>query len=291
MLLMVKNKFKIASVVILYNPGHEVLKNIEVCAEQTEIVFVLDNSESYNQAIIDKINNINKVEYHNFNANLGIAYALNYAANLAIEHSYNFLLTMDQDSFLTPGTVDRMLTQCGSIKNVGIISPLHRNRFRTQETYSSIYEEVLSVKTSGNLLNLKIYQEAGPFNEDFFIDYVDIEYGMRLNMLGYKVLKVNNAILEHDEANLSRKKILGIKFYPWNHQPIRWYYKIRNLLYLEDEYKEHYPKFFRKEKIHYAKQFIKIIISENKKFKKLKFAFEGFQAYKSKIVGIKKEKR
>lgn len=285
---MVKNELKVASVVILYNPELEVLKNIAACAEQTEIVFVLDNSDCYDQTIIDKINNIDKVEYHNFNSNLGVAYALNYAAKLAIKNNFDFLLTMDQDSFLTPGMVDRMIEDCSSNEDVGIVSPLHRNRFRTQEIHTSIYEEVLFIKTSGNLLNLKIYQKAGPFNEDYFIDYVDIEYGMRLNMLGYKVLKVNNAILEHSEANLSEKKFFGIKFYPWNHQPIRWYYKIRNLLYMEEKYKKHYPDFFKKEKAHYIRQFIKILLYENNKLKKIKFGFEGFKAYKKKLVGIKK---
>ena len=55
---MVKSELKVASVVILFNPELEVLKNIEACAEQTKIVFVLDNSDSYNQTIIDKINSI-----------------------------------------------------------------------------------------------------------------------------------------------------------------------------------------------------------------------------------------
>ena len=285
---MVTNELKVASVVILYNPELEVLKNIAACAEQTEIVFVLDNSDSYNQTIIDKIIIINKVEYHNFNSNLGVAYSLNYAAKLAIKNNFDFLLTMDQDSFLTPGMVDRMIEDCSSKEDVGIVSPLHRNRFRTQEIHTSIYEEVLFIKTSGNLLNLKIYQKAGPFDEDYFIDYVDIEYGMRLNMLGYKVLRVNNAVLEHSEANLSEKKFFGIKFYPWNHQPIRWYYKIRNLLYLEEKYKKHYPDFFKKEKAHYIRQFIKILLYENNKLKKIKFGFEGFKASKKKLVGIKK---
>ena len=54
---MVKYKAEIASVVILYNPKQEVLKNIIACAKQTEIVYVLDNSENYHHNIIDEINN------------------------------------------------------------------------------------------------------------------------------------------------------------------------------------------------------------------------------------------
>ena len=113
---------------------------------------------------------------------------------------------------------------------------------------------------------------------------------MRLNLLGFKVLRLNNEILEHSEADLTKKEIMGLRLYPWNHQPFRWYYKVRNLLFLEDEYREHYPDFFWKEKIHYVKQYIKIFMFEKNKFKKVKFAFEGLRAYKNGIAGIRKEK-
>ena len=135
-------------------------------------------------------------------------------------------------------------------------------------------------------MDLKVFKKAGKFIEDYFIDYIDIEYGMRLNMLGFKVVRINNLILEHDEANLSQRRFLGISIYPWNHQPVRWYYKIRNLLYLKDKYGKCYPDFFRKEIIYYFKQFIKIFLYETERMKKLKFAYKGWKAYRNKSVGI-----
>ena len=280
----------VAGVVVLYEPTREVLINIQSYIKQVIQLFVVDNSENPDTLIIEKIKKISNAEYIGLNKNIGIAAALNIGAKRAIKGGYKYLLTMDQDSFVTPGLVARMIENCGSIEDVGIISPLHRNKFRTQEMHTSIYEEVLSIKTSGNLLNLKIYQKVGPFKEDYFIDYVDIEYGMRLNLLGFKVLRLNNEILEHSEADLTEKEIMGLRLYPWNHQPFRWYYKVRNLLFLEDEYREHYPDFFWKEKIHYVKQYIKIFLFEKDKFKKVKFAFEGLRAYKNGIAGIRKEK-
>ena len=283
-----KSNYKIASVVILYNPDENVFSNVNTCSEQTDFVYVIDNSETINDELIKKILGIKNIDYKSFNENKGVAYALNYAAELAIKNNFDFLLTMDQDSYLTQGTVKGLTDMIGEVDNVGIISPLHRNKFKTQETHNTDYDEVLSVKTSGNLLNLKIFEKAGKFIDEFFIDYVDIEYGMRLNLMGYKILRLNNVILEHCEANLSQRKILGIKTYPWNHQPIRWYYKIRNLLYLEDKYSKYYPDFFRKEKFHYIKQFIKVFLYESQKLKKLKFGYKGYKAYKKKLTGIGK---
>lgn len=282
-------ELKITAVIILYNPTIDVLTNIEACKDQVDEVYVIDNSENVNEDLIEKIQSIENVNYQSNNGNKGVANALNIAADRALKNHYDFLLTLDQDSFLHPDTVNEMIKILITEKNVGIISPLHRNKFKTQETHDFPYEGVLSIKTSGNLLNLKIFEKVGMFKEEYFIDYVDIEYGMRLNLLGYKVLRVNNIILDHNEANLSEKKFFGIRVYPWNHKPIRWYYKIRNLLYLENEYKEVYPKYFRKEKMNYLKQFVKILLYEADKFNKIKYAVEGYCAYKKRLTGIRKD--
>ena len=123
----IKN-YKIAAVVILYNPIEEVLPNILACTEQTELVYVFDNSEKINQELIKKIVNIERVEYHNNNGNKGVAYALNKGARLAIENQFDFLLTMDQDSHITSGLIEKMIKNCSGIDKLGIISPLHRNK-------------------------------------------------------------------------------------------------------------------------------------------------------------------
>ena len=67
----------------------------------------------------------------------------------------------------------------------------------------------------------------GGFNDNYFIDYVDVEYCLRLNVEGYKIIQVNAARLYHNEANLEIKRIVGKTIYPYNHNPIRFYYKIK----------------------------------------------------------------
>ncbi|MCZ6704013.1 MAG: glycosyltransferase, partial [Ignavibacteria bacterium] len=192
-----KSELKVASVVILYNPALEVLKNIIACTEQTEIVFVLDNSDSYNQTLIDKINNIDKVEYHNFNSNLGVAYALNFAANLAIKNNFDFLLTMDQDSEATSNFVKKLIEVHRNYKSVGIAAPYPQNRIHKILPPDNSIHQINKVITSGALLNLRAYIEVGPFMEELFIDYVDFEYCFRLQRNNYSIYINNDAIIYH----------------------------------------------------------------------------------------------
>ena len=72
-------------------------------------------------------------------------------------------------------------------------------RFNT----TSLYEEVSQTMLSGNLINLKIYSEVGPFMEDLFLDYVDIEYYCRLQAAGYKIVQINRALIQHNWGNIN----------------------------------------------------------------------------------------
>ncbi|MBK7379935.1 MAG: glycosyltransferase [Ignavibacteriales bacterium] len=278
----------IAASVILYNPDESLLRNIWAIERQVSKIYLFDNSDNIaNDFITDLINKSN-IKYLSKGTNVGVGEALNICAHYAIEEGYDFLLTLDQDSFPTEGMVNQMLKNFNDeeLKLIGIIAPYFVNRFETEKYTDGNFAESLFQKTSGNLLNLQIFQNAGDFRADFFIDYVDIEYGFRLNKLGYKVMKIDDARLIHNEGNLERRKLFGRTFYFFNHAPVRWYYKIRNLFYLRDEFKNDYPEFFKRAYKNNIKQFIKILFYEDNKIKKIKYAFRGYQAYQRLEKGI-----
>lgn len=280
-----KSELKVASVVILYNPALEVLKNIIACTEQTEIVFVLDNSDSYNQTLIDKINNIDKVEYHNFNSNLGVAYALNFAANLAIKNNFDFLLTMDQDSEATSNFVKKLIEIHRNFKSVGIAAPYPQNRIHKILPPDNSIHQINKVITSGALLNLRAYIEVGPFMEELFIDYVDFEYCFRLQRNNYSIYINNDAIIYHSVGNLIKWKLIGFRFYSTNHSPLRLYYRTRNRFRVKSLYKKYYRSFFRSDMINLLKELLKIILVESNKMEKLKMTGLGYLHYKQNKFG------
>lgn len=279
---------RVAAVVILYNPDQYIIENIKSYINQVTELFIVDNSEIPNRLIKEFSDSITHSEYIFNNENLGVATALNIGAERAISKKCSYLLTMDQDSIAPNNLVGSLLHEVKNRENVGLISPVHSNVFDTHKKLQNIgISKVNTVMTSGNLLSLEAYKSVGGFNENFFIDYVDVEYCLRLHSNNYNVYRLSNVVLEHNEANLSEKKIFNFKFYPTNNAPFRIYYKTRNLLYLKENYKKKYPIQIKEEFSIYFKNVIKILLFEKSKWLKIKMIALGVKDYLKKKQGRK----
>lgn len=271
---------KVAAVVILYNPDQYIIENINSYINQVTELFIIDNSDDYNQSIKEFSDSIKYSEYIFNDANLGVATALNIGAERAISKGCSFLLTMDQDSKAPYNLIESLLSGIINLENVGLISPLHANIYDTHKKHQNIgISKVNTVMTSGNLLSLEAYKNVGGFNEDFFIDYVDIEYCLKLQSNHYNIYRLNNVVLEHNEANLSEKKIFTLKFYPPNNVPFRLYYKTRNLLFMRKMYNRVCHKMLRIEYSVFIRNLVKIFLFEKHKFLKFKMMLIGYFDY------------
>ena len=275
----------IAGVVVLYNPNSDVVNNIKTYISQIHYLFIVDNSDSENKNLLNTFGLTNKVKYIFNRDNLGIARALNIAVDEAIKDGYQFLLTMDQDSYFEGESINTLIRHLENYDIVGIFSPFHRNKFQSKYPGKSELEEVSNVMTSGNILNLNIVKKIGHFREDYFIDYVDIEYCLRLRKNGFKIIRVNSSVLIHNEANLDKKNFFSLTFYPQNHSAIRWYYKVRNYLYMKNEYNTLFGTYFDVEKRNVRNSILKIILFESEKIKKFKMILTGYIHYHKQIIG------
>jgi rhamnosyltransferase len=278
---------KISGIVVLYNPDEEVFYNIQTYIDQIDYLYVFDNSEIPNENC-KKISEMNSVRYISMKENKGIGYALNYGLKQSIEDKVDYTLTMDQDSKATPWMVSKLQQAMECYEDIVIAAAFPSNVFNTQVPGVGKYIEVIFAKTSGNLVNLRWYKKLGEFISDYFIDYVDIEYGLRIKKNNLKIVQVNDANLIHREANISKKRILWFYVYPMNHAPIRLYYKVRNLLYLRDEYCKIFPDLIKQEIDYFIRIAAKIILFENYKVLKLKMMIRGYLDYRKGIRGIMK---
>jgi rhamnosyltransferase len=68
----------------------------------------------------------------------------------------------------------------------------------------------------------------GAFREDFFIDYVDIEYCFRARAQGYRVIRTRRPLMSHAIGAASRHHVLWVNKWTTNHSPDRRYYIARN---------------------------------------------------------------
>ena len=279
----------IAGALVLYHPDYNVLDNIHSYIDDIDRLFIYDNSEKvHDPELIGKIKSITKVCYQHDRTNSGIAAALNSCARKALASGYKWLLTMDQDSRADKNMIREMLEFRNNFPQikVGIFAPQHVNPLTPAHNFVSDYQEVKIVMTSGNLLNLDAYLQTGQFNEDFFIDYVDIEYCLRLLNKGFKVLLCSKSILYHQLGDISKHKLFVLfTFYTTNHSPLRLYYITRNMFTTWNNHKESYNDLYANDIKYFYKRFFKILFFEKNKLKKFKHILQGYFDYKKSKLG------
>ena len=279
------NKDLIAGVVIIYNPGEDLTRNILSYSGQVNKLLIFDNTEGETSSTIEKIKTIDNAIYFAENRNLGVGYALNFAANYALNSGYSYLLTMDQDSIAQKDFVEHLFSAFSEMDNTALAAPFFRNKYHTKSPPDEKFSDIFSTMTSGNLLNLRIWKETGKFREDYFIDYIDIEYCFRLRKKGYLITQVNSAILDHNEANICKKRFLGRKVYPYNNASIRFYYKTRNYFYLRREYSGSFGNEIKIENKFFLKNIIKMLIFEKERVNKIRMVIRGYLDFRKNIIG------
>ena len=226
---------KLAGVVILYHPDlSKTIENIATYTSQLNKLYLFDNSVQPSMDVSKDLAHLKiPIEYITTGTNEGIAKRLNEASHKARQESYDFLLTMDQDSSFKPGDFEKYksLIQSSNNSNVAQYGVNHQPDFTPAK---DLPEEALALITSGSILNLSLTDKVGVFNEYFFIDFVDTEFSYRVIQNGYINLMFSNIVLNHSLGTLieGRSLVSLKKSKRIIHSPIRVFYVIRNGLYL-----------------------------------------------------------
>ncbi len=271
---------KIAGVVVLYNPDESVILNIDSYIKDIELLYVFDNSEIKTELIVE-IEKINKVKYFSVGKNMGIGYALNYVCEMAVKEGYDWLLTMDQDSYFEPNGVLKMIGEFekkfGRDKEkIGIISPLIvYEGDKAENEVNENFQKISIAINSGGILNLKAFLKAGKFREDYFLDRIDFEYSLRLRKQGYELLRYNGSRLHHKLGSLKVYNFLLFKIRVTNHHPTRHYYMTKNAINIIKNYFKFFPSHCLYEIKSVIFDFCKVILFEKDKFEKIKMIFKG----------------
>ena len=194
---------------------------------------------------------------------------------------------MDQDSEASPFLVSNLLECFSQDSQIAVVSPIlqHRIGRKIKDKKTKSCEEVLSTWTSGNLVDLSKFQKIGGYREDFFIDYVDHDFCLRLNKMGFKVYVCNKTFLKHSLGNIEEVNLIFRKVYPTNHSAVRLYYRTRNRFYLKKTYKSIIPTFFKQDDKDFWKSMLKAVLFEKNKLKKVKYFILGYLDYRKNILG------
>lgn len=261
---------KIAGAVVLYKPEVEVIQNIKSYLPYVDRLFIIDNSEIIKEEIRSKLCVLPKVEYIAFGENRGIATAL----NCALQHadSFEWLLTMDQDSHFGNGDCERYLQEVETLIHNEPKAALAGLKYTGGDVKSvGRYQAVDAVITSGSLVNVAIAIQAGGFDESLFIDEVDQEFCYRLASLDYSVFRINTITLIHQLGRPFQGIILGRKLVSGGHSVIRKYYIARNKVYVARKYPCVRSRYWKE----LIKLFIKMLLLEPGRIKNIKYIFWG----------------
>ena len=278
---------KLAACVVLYNPDDTIFENILTYGNYVDKLIVIDNSLKKNNFLIDKLSEVfeSKLIYINNNDNLGIATALNQACDKAIELKFKWILTMDQDSsFINFDHYKKCLEKVQNVNNVALLAANTDkegySNFDINECSCNYREDKFSVITSANIVNLEYFEEIGRFNDKLFIDMVDYDYCLRINIKKFKILYFPDVFVEHKlgEVHLRTNIFTRKKKYKTEHNAQRAYYICRNSLYLSKNYGKYFPKEFGMLhilNIVFIHDVTKILLYEIDKWNKLKAKFVG----------------
>ena len=237
---------KIGAVVVVYHPDDSVVDNIKTYADDLEIVYVHDNSEIKNEVFEKELKKFSNVIYNFPGENQGLCVPFNKFYNMAVKQGIDWMITFDQDSAASAGMVEKMrkFVESAECKDtIGIISPTVNELDYSDIKQDSLYTYYDVVIQSGAMHRISMMGQVGSYNEDLFIDMVDWDYCVRCRAKGYHIIRLNNAVLLHNQSdnNIGKNFINGKMLYSNKFSPDRYYYICRNALYSYSKYYETDP--------------------------------------------------
>ena len=242
---------KTATIIVTYNPSINALKKqINRLLEQVQLIIIIDNGSNNSTELIKELTGIesqNKITVFENRENKGLGYAQNKGIEIAIKEKATHILLLDDDSLIEENFVSNLLSDYEALLKpgikVGAIGPTYYNEETGEQYPITKYvgpfidrklpkEEPVEASfliASGCLIPTSVIQEVGLMNEDFFIDYIDVEWSFRAISKGYKLFATPGAQMNHVIGE-KRVSVFGRKISL--HSPLRKYYLFRNSIFM-----------------------------------------------------------
>lgn len=238
---------RVCGVVVTFHPDISALTRLlELIAPQVESLVIVDNGSDTD---LTSLKETFQAQLECLGKNYGIARAQNVGIKIARDLKASHVLLLDQDSLPAPDMVDQLIAAEHSLRADGKkVAAVGANYVdpRQGETGSFVYRDGLRLKrrpmtardaivetdfliASGSLTPIDVFDKVGDMVDELFIDYVDIEWGLRARAMGYFSYGVFSAHMEH---------ALGDDHIPFRghrvplHSPLRHYYQLRNAVWL-----------------------------------------------------------
>ncbi|WP_386083004.1 glycosyltransferase family 2 protein [Vreelandella sp. F11] len=234
------------AVIVTYHPALDVLGElVDRLASQVETVLIVDNGSDEDLANWSDGRPQSADHIIALDENRGIAAAQNVGIAWAKQQGATHVLLMDQDSLPAPNMLEKLHAALASQPVAASVGPryvdtrqknpppfLQIRNWRLCRHSCESDSAVLPVDyliASGCLIPMSVLEKVGDMRDDLFIDYVDIEWGLRAGHHGFQSYGVCGAHMEHSLGE-TPIEFRGRKI-PL-HSPLRHYYHFRNAVLL-----------------------------------------------------------
>jgi rhamnosyltransferase len=280
------------AVIVTFDPDREVVRYAETLVGQVVRIVVVDNGSGPAAAsILDSLSALPSVEVIRNSVNLGVARALNQGAQVALDSGAGWLLTMDQDAAPGPEMVriaGRAWEACPWPSRVAVIGSASRAdlaRHSDGVGQERPWIETRSVITAGSFVSLAAFGAIGKYREDFFVDYVDIEFCLRARARGYRVLASRTPTMTHRIGQPTVRSIGRRAVTPTNHSASRRYYITRNRFLVWRRYCRTDARFVAEDILASQKELLKMLLFEEDRKAKVRAILAGLRDGARSVTG------
>lgn len=220
----------VITIIVTYNPPWDkVLERIKSFSVSTA-VFVSDNSDHDSSQLFD----LQNVTYHFNSGNVGIAKAQNIGVEHAIQHQYEYVAFVDDDSNFSGEQIVKLVDNYTLLgvtgRNIAAYCACPNEKGGLDDRIKSKLSNHIfitnNLMSSGSLTRTEVFKDVGLFKERLFIDFVDYEWGWRALDKNYLIVIDSSVQFEHSLGQGRLGIFLGIP------SPIRHFYQTRNLLWI-----------------------------------------------------------
>lgn len=257
-----KNRYahNVVAIIVTYYPEINSFERLlEALKDQVASVVVVDNGSGASvPSFMEKRGNPNE-HVLPLGTNFGIATAQNKGIAWARKRGADYIVLFDQDSEPASDMIVRLLNVAESKLECGVqlaaVGPRYFDErqdnpppfikvkgLRVERQVCQIPEAVVEVDyliASGCMIPMTVFDKVGGMRDELFIDYVDIEWGLRAKQHGLQAFGVCSATMRH---NLGDEPIIFLGRKMPLHSPLRHYYHFRNAIWL---YRQNLPLHWR----------------------------------------------
>jgi rhamnosyltransferase len=245
----------VVGVVVAYYPDLEKLRRLlGSAAGQVDQLVVIDNGANAELGAWIQQQPLRVTpQYVPMRQNTGIGAAQNAGIRIALRHAASHVLLLDQDSYPDQGMVRAMLDGESRLLGNGVklaaVGPqLHDEatgrpfrfiqfpfgikKWANAANLESGHIVTHHLVASGTMIRTAVFERVGLMREELFIEYVDVEWGLRARSYGFVSFGIPAARMSHNLGDKRATVLFGLKTVPL-HSPLRHYYTMRNAIFMQ----------------------------------------------------------